>query len=115
MVVKGDFEEDGDEDHQHFDADQQPDLHCPLLEEESMHHSFQEGSKPEHKGHQHIGWRETVHVGEEVPCMFAILVVVAEVAADSDQNDDQHEQGCADLEDGGDDGVAEEDLEGSEA
>ena len=47
--------------------------------------------------------------------MFAILVVVAEVAADSDQNDDQHEQGCADLEDGGDDGVAEEDLEGSEA
>ena len=80
-----------------------------------MHHSFQEGSEAEDEGHEHIGGGEAIHVGEEVAGVLAVLVVVAQVAAEGDQNNDQHEEGGADLEDSGSKGVAEENLEGSEA
>ena len=115
MAVEDDFKEDDDKDHQCLDAHQQPDLQGPLLEEEGVYRSFQEGSEAKGKGHEHIGGGEAVEVGEEVAGVLAVLVVVAQVAAEGDQQNDQHEEGGADLEDGGGEGVAEEDLEGSEA
>ena len=116
LVVVGDyFEEDDDADHQCLDAQQQPDLQSPLLEEEGVHRSLQEGSEAECKGHEHVGGGEAVEVGEEVAGVLAVLVVVAQVAADGDQQKEQHEEGGADLEDGRYERVAEEDLEGSEA
>ena len=115
VVVEDYFEEDDDEHHQCLDAHQQPDLQIPLLEEEGMHHSLQEGSEAEGKGHEHVGGGEAVEVGEEVAGVLAVLVVVAQVAADGDQHNGQHEEGGANLEDGRYERVAEEDLEGSEA
>ena len=98
LVVVGDyFEEDDDADHQCLDAQQQPDLQSPLLEEEGMHCSLQEGSETEAEGHEHVGGGEAVEVGEEVAGVLAVLVVVAQVAADGDQQKEQHEKGGADL------------------
>ena len=85
-----------------------------LLEEEGVHHSLQEGSEAEDEGHEHVGGGEAVEVGEEVAGVLAVLVVVAQVVTNGDQQN-QHEEGGADLEDGGGEGVGEEDLEGSEA
>ena len=115
VVVEDYFEEDDDEHHQCLNAQQQPDLQSPLLKEEGVHRSLQEGSGAEDEGHEHVGGGEAVEVGEEVAGVLAVLVVVAQVAADGDQQKEQHEEGGADLEDGRYERVAEEDLEGSEA
>ena len=82
----------------------------PSLEEEGMNHSFEERPSSIHEAHQHIGGGESVHIGEEVSRKFTILVVIANVTADGDQQNNQHEEDCKYLHEGGGNSVAEEDL-----
>ena len=57
-----------------------------------MNQPFQKRSNSESDGHQNIGRLDSVHVGKEVSCQLAVLIVVAEVSADRDQQHRQSEQ-----------------------
>ena len=80
-----------------------------------MYHSFQERPSSEDDSHQHIGRVEAVHVRQKISTILPILVVVAQVTADGDQQDHEHKGDCDHFHNGAGEGVAEEDLEGSEA
>ena len=114
MIVKDDFEQDDNHDDQRLNSNQQPDLQEPVLEEHGMHEPLKEGLNPEHNGHQDIRGLEPVHVVEKISGQLAILIVVAQVAADGHQDEDEHEEDAEDFHHGGGRVEAEHQVEGPE-